>query len=413
MKKTSLWIPCFSTLCALLGLAAHPSLSQAQEGDYRQALGDADPAWVDSWEYEIDKQVDLLVSAYGLDADNEAALRTELGARLVQQHEYDAKMQAELTALAAKITEGGVDPSNEDAPEVKALNDRFIALTNGMPLNELQTAAWIESRVPASTAQEGRQRLGELLERRFSDQSTARGDLESMSGKKATLTQESMNMTAGESPTHSRPLPPGDLGELVAAQDRVDRLKRYSEPGRPQRKSEQQDIAAADVPVISAPPVVTEPPRVVPQPPVQTPPATPSSPAPPRPVVLPPQSPAAAPPKAQAPQAPPPPLAPAPPLDEWEKHMLATADKYTFDHAQTTNARSVLSDLRRRAYQYQVSRAEDYARAELMTDPKARTEQLRTLNKPLDALFEELKQRLESLPTQSQKQKAGQPAPKK
>ncbi|RIK68107.1 MAG: hypothetical protein DCC65_04580 [Planctomycetota bacterium] len=401
---------------AALGAAAFPAavpVPAQQGGDYREALGDADPGVVDSWEGEIDVRLGLLSSAYGLDADTEAALRAEMNARLVSQIEYERMMNAEMQKLAAEIQAAGVAFEDEENPLVIKYNEAFLSLTRGMPLDEAQVAEWLDARVPSEVAQEGRSRLNELITRRFTVMATQMEDTNLLSGKKATLSQEALQMTAQESPIHSRPMPPGDLAEAVEAQDRVDRLQRYSDPGRPKRRSEQADAAAA-VPVIAAPAVSEPPPVQVVAQPAAAPAAPPVAPSPPRPAIQPPadSKAAAAPPKAPE-AAKLPPVQPAPPLDEWEKHMLATADKYGFDQAQLTNARSVLSDLRRRAYQYQASRAEDYARAELQTDPKVRSEQLKALNKPLDALFEELKQRLESLPTQAQKQRAGARPPAK
>lgn len=391
-------------LCLIL---AAPTL--AQDG-HRELLGDSDPAWVDSWEHEIENQIDMLVAAYNLDPDAEAALRAEMLARMVQQQEYDKKMQEELNALAAKINDAGIDPSNEDAPEVQLLNERFTALTHGMPLSEKQTSVWLESRLPPERAREGRQRLEELITRRVQVHMVDGQDLEASAGKKTMLTREARDMTAQQDAYHVRPVAPGDLGEIADAETRRANARRLSEPSRPKRASEKPGyVAPADVPEYVPPPVRTPPPApqsAAPQ--GSSPAAPPVSPPPPRPVV---KQPEAQPPQSPA-QPPPPPLAPAPPLDDWEKHMQATANKYGFDAGQLTNARSILSDLRRRAYQYQASRAEDFARAELMTDAKARAEQLKNLNKPIDALFEELKQRLESLPTQHQRQKATQPAKK-
>ncbi len=105
------------------------------------------------------------------------------------------------------------------------------------------------------------------------------------------------------------------------------------------------------------------------------------------------------------------PLAPAPPLDDWDKYVQTVAQKYKFDEAQMTNAQSILRELKKRANQYRLSRADDFARTQLNTNAKNREEHLKSLNRPLDALFDELKARLEALPTLEQKQKAGAPPP--
>jgi vacuolar-type H+-ATPase subunit E/Vma4 len=100
-----------------------------------------------------------------------------------------------------------------------------------------------------------------------------------------------------------------------------------------------------------------------------------------------------------------------PPLDEWDKLVASTAERYKFTDAQATKARSILRDLRRRAYQYQVSRSVEFAKAESIVNKKARGERLQTLKAPLHAMFAELGQRLESLATVEQRQQA--PTPKK
>ncbi|HUN81423.1 MAG TPA: hypothetical protein VMV81_07930, partial [Phycisphaerae bacterium] len=109
-----------------------------------------------------------------------------------------------------------------------------------------------------------------------------------------------------------------------------------------------------------------------------------------------------------APQAQPaaPMVAPAPPLDDWDKYVISVTEKYHFEEAQITKAQSILRELKRRANQYRLSRADELARAELITDVRARESQMKSLNRPLDAMFDELKQRLESLPTMEQRQKA-------
>jgi hypothetical protein len=242
-------------------------------------------------------------------------------------------------------------------------------------------------------------------------QATAASDLEDTAGRKAGIITETREMRADLDLAFNRPVPSSDLGERVEAQDRLDRVARKIEPTRGRRAD--SSVQPNAVPQIVPPPVTHQ----IPQQPAENADVaraaqTPSG--PPRPVVAPSNS--VAPPPAGGDAArsakPEPPPQPAPPLDDWEKYVLTTADKYGFDDAQLTNARGILSDLRRRAYQYQASRAEAFARVELMTDAKAREAEKKALNRPLDALFAELKVRLDSLPTQAQRQKAG-PTPAK
>ena len=400
-----------SRIAVLVCLGATFSALAWQSSPGGDPLADLDPGWVESWRHEIDRQVDMFASAYNMSEDEAATFRSELEARLLLQKSYDDQMNAELEELQQQIADSGVQVEDENHPLIQKLNQRFAELTKGMPLNDNQTAAWVESRVSPEVAAEGRARFEELVQREKQEQIIGRFDQELAAGKKGTLTREAMDMTAQVDPIYNRPVPTSDLAQRVEAQDRLNRIARNIEPTRGRRDA----IPAqpqGDVPQI-------EPPRVVNQPvaaqPVDIKPATPPASSPPRPVVSDPSRDpmgAGRPPVAKPAAPPEPPPQPAPPLDEWEKYVLATADKYGFDDAQLTNARSILSDLRRRAYQYQTSRAEAFARMELMTDAKAREAEKKALNKPLDALFAELKARLESLPTQSQRQKAGQPAKK-
>lgn len=382
------------------------SLVYGQSGG--DALADLDPAWVDSWKYEIDKQVDMFSSAYGMNEDEAATFRTELENRILVQKEYEDRMNAELQAIQKEITDAGIQPEDEDAPLNQKLTRRFMELTAGMPLVEGQTAAWLAARMPPDAVKEGQARFEELMEKKTREQIVGRFDLELAAGRKAGFSKEVLAMKAPIDPAYNRPVPTSDLGERVEAMDRLARVARNIEPTRG-RPTNTEALPNNGVPQYVAPPVT----RQIPQQPVvpaDTKPATPALPGPPRPVVSNPGADVsrAAPHNAK----PEPPPQPAPPLDDWEKYVLSTADKYGFNDAQLTNARSILSDLRRRAYQYQASRAEAFARAELMTEAKAREAEKKALNRPLDALFAELKVRLDSLPTQAQRQKAG-PTPAK
>lgn len=374
-----------------------------QQSNGRDTLADLDPGWVDSWQFEIDKQVDMFAAAYAMNDDQAATFRAELESRLLIQKSYEDKMNAELQEIQKEIESTGVQPEDEESPLIKKLNQRFVDLTAGMPLSESQTAAWIESRMPPEVAREGHSRFIELQDKRLRDQVVGSFDSDLVASKKADLSKDSIGMTAAVDVEHNRPVPTGDLGDRVEAMDRLNRVARNIEPTRGRRESTVQHDA---VPAIVPPPVSPQP-----QQPVLAENANPMTPkaGPPRPVVATPHTPAAATPKPAAKPEPPP--QPAPPLDEWEKYVLTTAGKYGFDDTQLTNARSILSDLRRRAYQYQSSRADDFARVELMTDAKARDAEKKALSKPLDALFAELKARLENLPTQAQRQKAGATPP--
>lgn len=378
--------------------------------EVRDVVSDADDDWYDAWREERERIEELVSSAYGLDDDLRASLHAEMEARVVQQREYEAKMQAELAILSAKMAEQGVDTSDADNPLVDEFARKWWQMTQSMPLYDSSVSAWVAERVPPEVAAEGRKRFEDLQERYMLSLAREREVAQAGPARKAAILQESRELNAPLNREHSRPLPDDPyIGEIAEMEDRLAAVDRQVMPNRPSRKRFRDAAEAKAAPGVVAPPPVPQPyPAASPQP-AATPPSHQAAPQTPRPVVTPPTPAHAAPQQApaQPPKAAAPPPPPAPPLDEWDKHLMATAQKYGFDDRQLTNARSILSDLRKRAYQYQTSRADDYARAELLTDAKARTEQLKALNKPFDALFEELKQRLESLPTATQRQKAG------
>ena len=98
-------------------------------------------------------------------------------------------------------------------------------------------------------------------------------------------------------------------------------------------------------------------------------------------------------------------LPPAPPLDKWDKFVDDRAATYGFSESQVTKSQAILRDLRRRAEHYRLSRSDDFATAARIEDRKKRTEAESQLNEPLDAMFSELKQRIDNLATIAQRAK--------
>ena len=397
-----LWAACCVVLMVLTPVHA----------DVPNVLQDVDPEFIEGWQIEIEKQVELLAAAYGLDEDAKLNLRSELELRLVLEHEYEAKMFAELDELGRKVQEAGA-VEDETAPEQQLLANRLSELTAGMPLNETQVADWMATRVSPDVAQEGRQRWDELVRRR-EQYGAARTDEDNrVSGLKAGMAAEVREMRSRDN-EEAEPRPRGPNGDFVEART-MERVGRpYVNPADIAAAREARGLAPAPRPGAAAhqPPSAAQK-RTYPTPtqvaqgpggmvtPEGATAETPGLPRPPEPPRLN-KSPA----DGNA-SAPPP---PAPPLDDWEKHVVTVSQKYAFDTGQNQRAMAILSDLKKRAYHYQLSRSEEYARAQLATDSKARGDALKHLNAPLDALFAELKARLESLPTMSQKQRAGAPA---
>lgn len=360
-------------------------------GEAGDPLKDADPGWLDSWQQSIEQQAEMLASAYDLDEDGVAAIRKELDARLAQQFAYEQAQNAELLKLSEAAKQSGFVQDGRETPETIELGRRFLEFTESMPLHETQTMKWLEARLPPEQAKEGHSRMQELLIRRSLQGNTQMQDTQLAAGKKAQMAELSREMAAAYNAEAQGPLPRGRVGEDAQLDLKRQRMKRWVKPNERSRQ-------AFSVPTGSG---------------EDSRPGAGDSAVRPQARREPPDGRGSVPPQARVEPLPdgrgaavPPPPAPAPPLDEWDKHVAAVAERYEFDETQIRSARSILGDLRKRAYRYQTSRAEEYARAELMTDAKARGERLKELNRPLDAMFEELKQRLENLPTMAQRKRA-------
>jgi len=101
--------------------------------------------------------------------------------------------------------------------------------------------------------------------------------------------------------------------------------------------------------------------------------------------------------------------------DTWELYVKKFITDYRLDESQKTAALAILKDCRDRAKQYLESRKEDKARIDglLIEARKSQpidreklregSEGLRELNKPVGQLFNELKERLDKIPTEAQR----------
>jgi hypothetical protein len=312
------------------------------------------------------------------------------------------------------MTESG---SEDDSPQSKAALAQLNHFATNMPTGPDQIAEWVDKQV-GPKAVEGRARWEELRSRGDAE----RQDKDEMQAKLAAQGAdqgEARNkLEASSVPLTGQPIPSGDKAERVwpKAEKQIDQSRVI-----PPNFAEHPELLR---PLVPPPPDKFDRWKPAPLKPGQiaaddnvqlaqvATPAGDTQIAQPAPVEAPmmarPESMKAAP---QIPAPPPPQLQAAPPLDDWDKYVISTAGKYQFDEAQLTKAQSILRELKRRANQYRLSRADDLARAQLLTDTRERDGQLKSLNRPLDALFDELKQRLESLPTVEQRQKAGAAAP--
>lgn len=316
-------------------------------------LQGVDPGWLDSFTRKTHEQARFLQAAYDLSEEEVRQLRAELRNRLGQQVDFDRDYQGEKKAYIAGLDRSA--PPTSDSAERRAVHQAKMRERLGqMPLNEERVAEWLGARMPAERAANGRQRLKELWFRRTQHRSARINDAGRRVGLKARQARGRSSRQAPISSTGA-PMPHGRKADPVVKRAEHDAAKRIVRPDQGTRRRTEEPRRGSE----SSPP-----PAVYPT---------------------------------------------APPLDEWEKYVVRVAEQYAFTDVQVTKARSILHDLRRRAYQYQLSRSADFAKAELSTDKKARQAKLETLNEPLDALFMELRQRLEALPTLEQIQRAGAP----
>lgn len=382
----------------------------------------ADPAMVAALQDEADIQAQALISAYGLDGGLAASLRDELQKRIAAQIVFEqTEMAALIDQAKSQVTpEGDVKGEVDLLPKLQELNSR-------MPLNEVQVAAWLETVIPEQAIPEGRQRWEEVRTLRHQKQLIVEEAIGQDAALKSDLSNSVVQSSKSITPHDDMPLPNDPVndrfypeirvrdagGEVIVAPNRKtgagNDMPAPGELTKPER-ARLAEIEAAEregrrkpgpAGLGTPPPSMSETPResiVIEQPP-----------APQVTVQVAPTSPAGQPTGRAAPAVPAAKevvYAKAPPLDDWDKYVQEHAKKVGFDEAQLTRAQAVLKDLKRRANQYRMSRSDMFAAAALKTDAKERDAMSKELNKPIDAMFDELKQRIDSLMTLEQRQKS-------
>lgn len=93
------------------------------------------------------------------------------------------------------------------------------------------------------------------------------------------------------------------------------------------------------------------------------------------------------------------------PAHPWDAYFADFAVRYQIDSGQRTSGESILKDMKVREAATRAAQADARARAAEMTDAGARQKALAELDAPIDALFRELKTRLDALLTSEQRQK--------
>lgn len=101
------------------------------------------------------------------------------------------------------------------------------------------------------------------------------------------------------------------------------------------------------------------------------------------------------------------PPGPSKPVGQWENVVVAFIDRHGLSPTQTNAAWSILKDVSSRAAQIQRAGESMKADAQRIADAKQRKARLARLQYPIDALFQELQQRLDGLLTAEQRSRFG------
>ena len=101
----------------------------------------------------------------------------------------------------------------------------------------------------------------------------------------------------------------------------------------------------------------------------------------------------------------------ADPLGPWERYVHDFIAKYDLDVSQQAVAQSVLRDLLKQRGLFEETHRADIAIAQQVQDPAIRKEQLESANAPVARMFDELKSKLERIPTAAQRLAVDGPPP--
>jgi len=413
-------------------------------------FGEIPANWLNMYSAEVDAQVERFGVAYSLSPEALASLRELLVSRIVEQRQFEISgFQSVQQRFDAAIA-NGVDLS-QDNEESRVILRNFALIAEQGPLNDLVVAKELEATLEPLAAAEGRARLVDLIARRDQEVLARDDDFELQSTHNANVAEariaaeaplspagnplprgeklvkvapESIGVVGGESAA-SLPIKPNaaavpmlndvgaaakttaaaqeaeraDLNEVKAAADALlaDPTKTVADVkgARPNGRTAKAAAAKAGREGRAAPASPNT------QPPVDL--RGDKNLAEVRPGPSRPMPAAVEPVRLQA----------APPIDDWDKYVDTTCKKFAFTEAQVIKAQSILKDLRNRAAAYRTGRADDFAAAERIADAKTKADRKKELSAPIDAFFEELKQRLDNLATLEQRAKAAAAAPGK
>jgi hypothetical protein len=102
------------------------------------------------------------------------------------------------------------------------------------------------------------------------------------------------------------------------------------------------------------------------------------------------------------------PLPPAPPTTQWPELVKSSADKYDFTAEQRTSAENVLTQSQSRAEAHRKLNQTAYDEAAKISDEDSKMKKLQELNKPVDAIYDQLQKRVESIASIEQHNEAAQ-----
>lgn len=331
------------------------------------------PRWLEPMQRNIESQIELLTAAYELDESAVRSLREESDRRLLQQVPLEQQYQEDKQAWVKRTRRRPGGAKSITPEERREFISQMKQRLENFPLNEKRVAEWVEQQLPAEVASKGHRRLEELWHRRGQQREAFVGDTQRRGAAKA-QTVEALKAETATLTEAGKPLPNGPKQARVSAgaAKKID----LAQPVEPNQGVQ----PAADGPK-PPPKIDTSRPRT-------------SEHAGDKPT------------STTGPPGEPKKVTPSPPLDEWDKYVAEAARKYAFSDAQIAKARANLAGMKNRANEYRRSHADDYAKADSIADAKLRAERLQQLDSPIDAFFEELKARLESLPTLEQRQKA-------
>jgi len=102
---------------------------------------------------------------------------------------------------------------------------------------------------------------------------------------------------------------------------------------------------------------------------------------------------------------------PADPLGPWERYVRDYIAKYDLDASQQAVAQSILRDLLKQRSLFEETHRADIAIVQQVEDPAVRRERLESVNAPVVRMFDELKSKLERIPTAAQRLAVDGPPP--